>query len=180
MFFTGWSPILHSLVVGTLGYVALIVWLRLSGKRTLSSWNAFDAIVTFALGSMMATATLSPSTSFAQGALAFGLFVMLQFVVTWLAVRSPRVRRLIKSRPTMLVHDGRMLVDVMRAARVTEGEVLAALRERGVARLSEVHALVLETSGTFSVIRRPGSGGRSTLEDVDPPGAEAEGAWKGD
>ncbi|MEP7206226.1 MAG: YetF domain-containing protein [Casimicrobiaceae bacterium] len=166
MLWSSWSTLTHSLVIGAGGYVALIVWLRLSGKRTLSQWNAFDAIVTFALGSMLATATLSPSINLVQGAAAFGLFVLLQYAITWLAVRSAPVRRLIKARPTLLVHRGRMLADVMRRERVTEGEVLAAVREKGLAGMSQVYAVVLETSGRFSVIAGPAGDDHSALDDV--------------
>ncbi len=166
MLFSHWTNVLHSLVTGVGGYVALILWLRISGKRTLSQWNAFDAIVTFALGSMLATATLSPTTTLVQGAIAFGIFVALQFVITWLAVRSGVVRRLIKARPTLLVRDGRMLDDVLRRERVTEGEVLAALRDKGLVALSQAHAVVLETSGRFSVIPAPVGDDRSALADV--------------
>lgn len=161
-----WSTLTNSLVIGAGSYLALIVWLRLSGKRTLSQWNAFDAIVTFALGSLLATATLSPSTNLVQGAAAFGLFVLLQYAITWLAVRSARVRRLIKAQPTLLVHQGRLLADAMRRERVTEGEVLAAVREKGLAGVSQVYALVLETSGHFSVIAAPVGNDLSALADV--------------
>lgn len=166
MITSSWSTILQSLMIGVGGYVALIVWLRVTGKRTLSQWNAFDAIITFALGSMLATAILSPSTSLVQGVIAFGLMVALQFVITWSAVRFAWVRRLIKARPTLLVHDGRMMEEALRSERVTESEVLAAVRSRGLAGLSEAHAVVLESSGAFSVIPAPVGQDRSALADV--------------
>jgi uncharacterized membrane protein YcaP (DUF421 family) len=166
------SDLLHTLVVGTLAYAGMVVWLRVSGKRTLSQWNAFDAVVTFALGSMLATVALSREHSLVQALSAFALFVALQFVVTWLAVRSRLVRRLVKARPTLLVRDGRVLHDALRRERVTQGEVLAAIRDRGIAGLGDVRAVVLETSGTFSVIGSSGRGDDSALSDVhgwDPP-----------
>lgn len=167
MLFNGWSQIVHALVVGTLGYCGMIVWLRLSGKRTLSQWNAFDAVVTFALGSMLATVTLSEDASLAQALTAFALFVGLQLAVTWLAVRSPAVRRLVKARPTLLLHAGALLRETLEHERVTESEILAALRERGFASVTAVHAVVLETSGKFSVIGAPAGGASaSTLADV--------------
>lgn len=176
MLFNEWSQIVHALLVGSLGYCGIIAWLRVSGKRTLSQWNAFDAVVTFALGSMLATVTLSRDASLAQALTAFALFIALQFVVTWLAVRSPALRRLVKAQPTLLVRDGRMLDDVLVRERVTQGEVLAALRDRGFASVGEVHAVVLETSGKFSVIGTRGDRGGSTLADVEGYGASADGA----
>lgn len=59
IFFNGWFALVRTAVVGVLAYVALIVFLRLSGKRTLSKMNAFDLIVTVSLGSTLATIALS-------------------------------------------------------------------------------------------------------------------------
>ena len=50
IFFNGWEGIARTLVIGVLAYLALILTLRISGKRTLSKMNAFDLIVTVALG----------------------------------------------------------------------------------------------------------------------------------
>ena len=71
MFFHSWFDLLRVAVVGTLAYSALIVWLRISGKRSLSKWNAFDFIVTIALGSTLATAFLSKDVALAEGVFAF-------------------------------------------------------------------------------------------------------------
>ncbi|MDQ6620339.1 MAG: DUF421 domain-containing protein [Pseudomonadota bacterium] len=167
---------LHTLAIGSLVYFALILALRVSGKRTLSKWNAFDSIVTFALGSIVASATLSPTTSIAQGVVAVGLFVSLQFAMTWMAVRFPVVRRLIKAEPVFLVHEGRILDAALERERVTRGELLAAVRGKGLVSVSEVHAVVLETSGTFSVMATSNCADRSALADVHHvktrPGAE--------
>ncbi|WP_231362619.1 hypothetical protein [Thioalkalivibrio sp. ALMg9] len=67
MFFGGWDGLLRTLVVGVLAYVALIVFLRLSGKRTLSKMNAFDLVVTVALGSTLATVLLAKDVALAEG-----------------------------------------------------------------------------------------------------------------
>ena len=83
------SALLRTLVVGSLAYGALVLLLRLAGKRTLSKWNAFDLVVTVAFGSTLATVLLSKDTTLVQGVLAFGVLVGLQWSLTWLSV-SPR------------------------------------------------------------------------------------------
>ena len=110
----------------------LILLLRVSGKRTLSKWNAFDFVVTIALGSTLATALLSKQTTLAQGVLAFVLLVGLQFVITWLSVRSGIVRRWMKSEPALLLFEGQMLRDALHREHVTEGGLGEALRHSGV------------------------------------------------
>lgn len=166
MFFDGWFPIVRTLLAGTLAYIALIFVLRISGKRTLSKWNAFDYVVTIALGSTLATLILSKTTSLAQGVAALLLLVGLQFGVTWLSVRSRWVSRLVKARPALLLFRGELQSDAMRRTRVTEEEILAALRNHGVANLGQVAAVVLETDGSFSVIQELNGNSRSTLGDV--------------
>ena len=145
--FDGRSGVARTLLVGTLAYVLLVVMLRVSGKRTLSKMNAFDFIVTVALGSTLAAVLLDEGISLTEGATAFALLVGLQFLVTWTSVRAPWVKRLVTGEPELVVYRGRLLGDAMRRNRVTEDEVRAALRNTGHAGFDDVEAVVLETDG---------------------------------
>ena len=155
------------LVVGVLTYPALIVVLRLSGKRTLAKMNAFDLIVTVALGSTLATILLSRDVALLEGLTALVLLVALQLIASWLSVRWAPVRRLLKSQPTLLLRDGQILTDALKHQRVTAGEVRQAVRSQGIGTLDTVAAVVLETDGTFSVIPAQQVGDRSALQDAD-------------
>ena len=84
----------------------VLLLLRVSGKRTLTRMNAFDLVVTVALGSTLATVLLTKSVALAEGLTAFVLLIFLQFVLTWLFVRSQAASRLVKSEPTLLVYQG--------------------------------------------------------------------------
>ncbi|MGK2923669.1 MAG: DUF421 domain-containing protein [Methyloceanibacter sp.] len=162
MFFDTWFGLLRVLVVGTLSYAALIALLRISGKRSLSKMNAFDLVVTVALGSTFATVILNNSIPLAEGVLALALLICLQFVITWLSVRFEPVQDLVKGEPTLLVRDGNYLMEAMRAQRVTKEEVEAALRENGTSEVSQAACVVLETDGSLSVIQ-----GRDTPSSKD-------------
>jgi uncharacterized membrane protein YcaP (DUF421 family) len=153
-FFQDGAVLARTAVVGVLAYVCLVVFLRVSGRRTLSKMNAFDFVVTVALGSTLATILLNRDVSLAEGALALALLIVLQFVITWTSVRVSWVQRLVTGDPVLLLHDGCMLSEALRKARVTHDELLASVRAAGVASLDDVKAVVLETDGSFSVIRR--------------------------
>ncbi len=172
MFFENWFGIVRVLVVGGLAYGALILVLRVSGKRTLSKWNAFDFVVTIALGSTLATVLLSKDVKLAEGLIAFLLLVGLQFLITWISVRSKFADSLFKSSPTLLFRRGEFLEDKLRTTRVTESEVLAAIRASGFASLHDVEAVVLETDGSFSVVERAQVKTSDALKDVDGYDAE--------
>ncbi|HEV7255264.1 MAG TPA: YetF domain-containing protein [Mesorhizobium sp.] len=173
MFFDSWSDLGRVLVVGTLAYVALVYVLRISGKRTLSKLNAFDFVVTVALGSTLATVLLSKDVSLAEGVLALALLVFLQFAITWASVRSEAFQGLIKSEPTLLLHKGRFLDGAMRQQRMTREEVLAVMRANGATSPDDVLAVVLETDGSLSIVQE-GGGATSTppvLRNVNASGA---------
>lgn len=153
MFFESWGALGHIVVVGVLAYVALVAMLRISGNRSLSKMNAFDLVVTVALGSTLATILLSTSTALVEGVVALGLLLTLQFLVTWVSVRFPTLRRLVVAEPVLLLYRGTFLEKAMRRQRVLEAEVRAAVRGQGIASLSDVEAVVLESDGSFSVVR---------------------------
>ena len=154
MFFENWHGLLHTLVVGVLAYVGLVIFLRGSGKRTLAKLNAFDLVVTVALGSTLATMILSRDVALFEGMLGLAVLIGLQFAVTWTSVRLAWVKRAVRSEPTLLLHRGRILEQAMRAQRVTQNELCAAIRGAGVASIESIEAVVLETDGSFSVIER--------------------------
>lgn len=166
MLFDSWAGLLRVLVVGTLAYGALVFLLRVSGKRTLSKMNAFDFIVTVALGSTLATVLLSKDVALAEGVLAFAVLIFLQLAITWLSTRSERFQGFIKAEPRLLLHDGRMLASALQQERVTEEEVRAAVRAEGMAALEEVGAVVLETDGSFTVLPRHQGVEASALSNV--------------
>ena len=169
MFFGDWFSLLRVMVVGTLAYASLVLFLRVSGKRTLSKMNAFDLVVTVALGSTLATVLLSKDVALAEGLLAFALLIGLQYAVAALSVRSRAWRNLVKSEPRLLMYRGEMLQDPLRDERVTPEEVRAAVRATGLADLAQVRAVILETDGTFSVVEDRADSGATALQDLDSP-----------
>ncbi|MBR9981291.1 MAG: DUF421 domain-containing protein [Desulfatitalea sp.] len=183
IFFRGWESLLRTLVVGVLAYIVLVVFLRLSGKRTLSKMNAFDLVVTVALGSTLATVLLTKDVALADGALAFALLIGLQFAVTWSSVRARWVRQAVTGDPLMLMYRGEFLRAALRQARVTEAEVRAAVRAAGIGSLGQVQAVVLETDGSINVVGADGGGDESSLigvaEHAEPGAATARGRKTG-
>lgn len=152
IFFDGWAPIVRTAILTPLAYVALVVLLRVSGKRAIAQMNVFDWVVTVALGSALAALIIQPRVSLAQGVLGIALLLALQFGVSSVTSRSERARRLVTAEPVLVLRDGRLLREAMRRERVAESEVLQALRQSGRARPEEAAAVVLETNGSFTVL----------------------------
>lgn len=155
MFFDGWMPLVRVAILGTLAYLSLVLLLRATGKRTLSKLNAFDLVVTVALGSTLSTVLLSRDVSLAEGVMALALLIGLQWMITWGSVRSARWSRWVKAEPSLLFVEGRFLDATMKRERITEDEVRAAVRQQGFGQMAQIVAVVLETDGTLNVIGQP-------------------------
>lgn len=165
-FFKSWPELGRTALIAILAYVALILLLRVSGKRTLSKLNAFDLIVTVAFGSTLATVMMSKDVALAEGVLAFALLIGFQFSITWLSVHYQPFSKLVKAEPKLLFCDGDFIDSALQSERLTRGEVRSAARSQGVASMQQVRAVVLETDGSLSVVKSDGDSDDSALEGV--------------
>jgi uncharacterized membrane protein YcaP (DUF421 family) len=166
LFFDDWNSILRTLFVTILSYLAMIFFLRASGKRTLSKMNAFDFIVTVALGSALANVALNKDVALADGALAFFLLIFLQYLITWLSVRVKKIKNIVTSQPVLLLYKGEVFNSIMKKERITIEELRVAVRGKGISDLSAVAAVILETTGEITVLPEFNPQGLNTVKQV--------------
>ena len=166
IFFDNWGKIGRSLLLAVLAYAALVIVLRISGKRTLSKLNVFDFVFVVALGSTLASTILSPGVTLADGVAAFLALIGLQVLLSWLCTVSHTVDHFVNGEPSLLLHRGEIRVDTAKDQRVTREEILSAVRSAHLGSLDEIDSVVLETDGTFSIVWQKIDGKRSTLNDV--------------
>ncbi|MDQ1254567.1 MAG: hypothetical protein QG646_3837 [Euryarchaeota archaeon] len=96
LFFNSWNDLVRVLVLGILGYISLVLLLIVSGNRTLSKLNAFDFVITIALGSTFGSLLLNKSVALVEGVTTFAVLIGLQYTVSWITIRSDTVKRIIK------------------------------------------------------------------------------------
>lgn len=114
--------------------------------------NAFDFVVTIAIGSLFATVIIDTRVSLVTGVTAFVVLILAQYVTTWLSSRYERFERFVKAEATLLYHKGEMSRRALRRMRVTEREVEAMARRAGMPNMDAVSAMILEADGSVSVI----------------------------
>lgn len=166
MFAITLDSFIRIVTVGFLAYFGLIAFLRISGKRTLSKLNAFDLVVTVALGSTLSTILLDSKISLLEGLTALALLILLQYIISFAAVHSSKFNKVIKSEPKLLYLEGEFLRGAMKKERIKEIEILQAIRNSGLGSVEKAKAVVLETDGSLSVIS---SEPKSSLENVKSP-----------
>ena len=133
-------------------YLVILIGLRLAGKREIGQMTVFDLVVLLLIANAVQNAMVGPDTSLVGGILAAIVLLLVNAAVAGLRLRSPRLRRLVEGTPTLLVLHGEVIPQHMRREGVDEESLLVALREHGVAEISEVEMAVLEIDGSISVI----------------------------
>lgn len=131
-------------------YAAVIAATRLAGLRSFSKMSSFDFAITVAIGSVVASTVSSPTPSLAQGVLALASLYLVQYAVARL--RAGGAVDAFDNAPLLLMDRDGMKPDNLRSAGVTQADVMAKLREANVIRLSQVRAVVLESTGDVSVL----------------------------
>jgi uncharacterized membrane protein YcaP (DUF421 family) len=152
--FAGWQPILRILFVGTFAYFSLLLTLRISGPRTLARTNIFDFIVSVAIGSVFGRILTAKEVALVEACVAFALLALLQYLVSWLRLRSKVFAAMVDGSPSLLYFGGSYSRGSMRAARIAESDLEEAVRAKGVSSLEEVEAIILEAGGAISIIRK--------------------------
>lgn len=168
-FFNGWYYVGRTVTLSVIGFLALIVMLRLSGKRTLSKLNVFDFVFVVAVGSLFASSIIDKTTTLMEGMAALATLIVIQLVLAEWAARSKLADRIINGRPTLLFSHGKFIPKAMKRQRITEGEVRGAIRDHGVKSIEDVDAVVLENDGSLSVAWQGEGSGESSLVDARVP-----------
>lgn len=152
MYFQGWNIILETFLLSALTYVAIIIVLRSSGKRTLANFNAFDFLITVTIGSISATTILSKDTKFFDGMTAIITLVLLQYIVAKISVNSKVFNKVIKSEPTLLYYNGEFIYSNMNKMRVSKDDMLQEVRISSGMTIDKVDSIILEANGKLSIM----------------------------
>jgi uncharacterized membrane protein YcaP (DUF421 family) len=131
-------------------YAALIVLMRLAGKRLAGQTTTFDLIVLITLGVVMQTTALQPGP---WNALVFVVTVFsLHRGLALLCARSSGLRRLIRGAPRALIRDGQIIERALAEEGISRAELLAGLRKLGYENPEQVKLATLEETGHISAV----------------------------
>jgi len=144
-------PILEKLLRPAIVYLALVVLLRLFGKRELAQLNPFDLVVLLSLSNTVQNAIIGDDNSVTGGIIgALGLLA-----INWLVVRvlfrSPRLTRIMEGRATVLVRNGQVDKKALRRESLSQEELVEVVHRQGFEGIHRVHRCELEPNGTFYI-----------------------------
>lgn len=143
-----WQIVARTVVV----YGAVLVGLRLAGKRELGQMTVFDLVVVLLIANAVQNAMVGPDTSLIGGVIAAAILLMCNWLVAALRLRGGVWGRLIEGTPTVLISDGHLVEPHLRRERVDADDIEMVLREHGVPSIADVKLAVLETDGSISIV----------------------------
>ena len=144
-------PLLEKLLRPAIVYLALVVLLRIFGKRELAQLNPFDLVVLLSLSNTVQNAIIGNDNSVSGGII--GAFALL--AVNWLVVRalfrSPKLTRMFEGRSTVLIRNGQVDQKALQRESLTDEELLDVVHRQGFENIHKVQRCELEPNGTFYV-----------------------------
>jgi len=144
-------PLAEKLLRPVLVYLALIVLLRIFGKRELAQLNPFDLVVLLSLSNTVQNAIIGDDTSVSGGLIGAFALLAINWLVVHLLFRSRKLTRLLEGRATVLVRDGQPDARALVRESLTSEELLAVIRRQGFDSFHQVRCCELEPNGTFYV-----------------------------
>jgi uncharacterized membrane protein YcaP (DUF421 family) len=139
------------------GYFILLFAVRLIGRRTASMMAPFDLVLLFLFGGITIGAVMGEDHSFVGAVSAVFTIGLMHILVSWAKLRFRLVSRIIDGTPVVVFEHGRWNETRMRALRLSEQDVMAAARQRGIERLEQIRYAIAERDGKIAIIENQGS-----------------------
>ncbi|MDN6311025.1 MAG: DUF421 domain-containing protein [Flavobacteriaceae bacterium] len=133
-------------------FTATIIITRIFGLRTFAKMSSFDFASTIAIGSVLASIVINKDQNLLKGILALLFIIGFQTIFSFLVRKSNWFKKLFTNKPKMLMKDGEILYDNLKKCNVGVSDLMAKLREANVHKLSEVQAVIFESTGDISVL----------------------------
>jgi uncharacterized membrane protein YcaP (DUF421 family) len=135
----------------------LLLLMRITGRRELSSLEPFDLILLIVLGDAVQQGLTQDDYSVTGALIVITVFGLLQVLVSYMNFRFPRLRPALEGYPIVLIEDGNLIERNLKRERLTPEELAKEARGQQIETLDDVKWAVLETSGTISFIPKSGS-----------------------
>lgn len=134
-------------------YFALLVMVRVSGKRTVGQFTPFDLLVVLLLSETVSAALSAGDNSVTAGLLLAGTLIGLNLAVAYATSRSEKLERIVQGRPVLVGRDGEVFREKLRSQHMSQADFDQALREAGC-EMRDMRCAFLEVDGTLSILKK--------------------------
>ncbi len=146
------EPLWQLLVRAGVVYVALMILVRLSGKRTVGEFTPFDLVVLLLVSEASQGALTGGDESVPGGLVLAGTLIAINYLIGFLSARSDTFDSLVEGDPVVLVRNGKRDHRALRKNNIPESDLSESIRKAGLADEKDVRLVVLETDGEITVV----------------------------
>ena len=136
-------------------YLILIAVIRLMGKRQIGQMEPSEFVVTMLTANLAAIPMQDSGIPLLSGLVPILTVLGVELVLSFLSLRSIRLRKLLCGKPVILIENGKVLQENLRRTSITLDELSGHLRQKDVLDLATVQYAILETNGNLSVFPYP-------------------------
>ncbi len=133
-------------------YVLMLIVIRLTGKRTVGNFTAFDLLVALMLGEVV-DEMIYGDVSFIQGTVSIVVVAGMKSITAWLSYSNQKMEKVLEGEPVLVIKHGEFQRDGLRKERLNELDVMSELRLEGIEDINEVREAFVENDGQISIIR---------------------------
>ena len=147
-------PMWQLVIRGAVVFVAVLFLLRLSGKRQVGQLGIAQLVALLLISNAVQNSMNGGDNSITAGLVLAVVLIVLSYLVEVITYRSKTIENLVQGRPTLLIHQGRVITDHLRRELLSTRELRAILRRQGIHHLDEIEEAVLESDGYVSIVRK--------------------------
>ena len=139
--------IIHTVII----YYAMVLSMRLMGKRQLGELQASDIIITMMLSEIATAPITNPQTPIHHALVPIGILIGIEILMSYLLLKSHKLKRLFYGTPTIIINRGKLIQKEMKKNRLEIDELMSELRQKGYSDISDINYAILEENGKLSV-----------------------------
>jgi uncharacterized membrane protein YcaP (DUF421 family) len=133
-------------------YLFIVIAIRLFGKKELAQLAVVDLVFILLISNAVQNAMVGPDSTLSGGLVAASTLFLVNYLLKYLQYRFPKFSKVVQGDATMLIYKGKFIEAHMKKAKISEEELMEAVREHGVASVKEVDLAILEVDGSISVL----------------------------
>lgn len=157
---------------GLISLLALFLVTKMLGKKQVSQLSLFDYVIGISIGNFAAEMTVNLDTNEVNGVMAVIVFGVTAYIVSIITMKSITLRRFFMGSPTILIQDGRLLIDGLKKVKFDINDLLEECRGNGYFDISQIAYAVMEVNGKLSILPKS-EYTPTTLKDLNLKGEKA-------
>lgn len=147
-------------------YLLVVTGLRIMGKRQVGEMQPSELVVAIMISDLASIPMQDVGIPLLSGVIPIFTLIMVEIALSQISLKNRKFRKLLTGKPSVIIHNGKILRDEMKKLRFNHDDLTEQLRIQGYVRIEDINFAILETNGQLSIIPKPKKQ-QASVEDVE-------------